>query len=209
MDTLYDLFEECLSISYITVGESASYALRRAGDELFIFFEGSNGRKDWRNNLDFPARAVPDGAGGFYAHRGFLRAWKALVPHLAPAIGEKSIRRITLVGYSHGGALAVLCHEHVWRMRPDMRERLRGFGFGAPRVLWGKREPSLTKRWEHFTVVRNQNDLVTHLPPAFLGYYHAGHLLCIGEKGKYTPSEAHFPEHILAELKKARMRPPT
>lgn len=60
---------------------------------------------------------------------------------------------------------------------------------------------AVKKRWENFTVIRNVNDLITHLPPAFLGFSHVGEMLKIGKKGKYTPIEAHFARNILRELK--------
>jgi hypothetical protein len=58
-------------------------------------------------------------------------------------------------------------------------------------------------RWERFTVIRNIDDIVTHLPPRALGYTHVGHVLEIGEKGTYSRVDAHRPENILAELKRA------
>ena len=57
-----------------------------------------------------------------------------------------------------------------------------------------------TRRWENFTVIRNLNDIVTHVPPAILGYSHVGTVLEIGIKGRYTPIEAHYEENILAML---------
>ncbi|MBQ8658695.1 MAG: hypothetical protein IJ506_06125, partial [Clostridia bacterium] len=54
-------------------------------------------------------------------------------------------------------------------------------------------------------LVRNIDDIVTHLPPAVLGYSHVGKLLEIGKKGKYTAVEAHLSENILAELKAYEM----
>ena len=86
--------------------------------------------------------------------------------------------------------------------RPDLRDTVAGYGFGAPRVIFGALPPQVAKRWEGFTVIRNIDDIVTHLPPASLGYRHVGELLEIGEKGKYSPTDAHRAENILAELKK-------
>jgi len=58
------------------------------------------------------------------------------------------------------------------------------------------------RRWERFTVIRNLDDLVTHMPPAVLGFSHVGELLEIGEKGRYSRVDAHRPENILAELER-------
>ncbi|MBO5670789.1 MAG: hypothetical protein J6S41_04505, partial [Clostridia bacterium] len=128
-------------------------------------------------------------------HPGFLKVWKSAEPYIAEILRETAAKRITVSGYSHGGALAVLCHEYVWFTAPERRTSLTGIGFGAPRVLW--RIPGTLwprERWTNFTVVRNIDDVVTHLPPALLGYRHAGKLLTIGEAGRYSAIDAHRPE---------------
>ena len=199
---LSELFSACLAAKYIHIDGGADYALVKKGRTLYIFFEDSDGKEDWRRNLDFPAKAYQaEGTVCFWAHRGFLCAWESLLPHLQKSILNPAVTRIIVAGYSHGGALAALCHEYIWRMRGDLRDRLEGYGFGAPRVLWGRISKDLRKRWDRFTVIRNQNDIVTHLPPAAFGFSHVGGMLVIGEKGKYSSIGAHYAENILAELK--------
>ena len=199
---LYELFLTCLNIPYEQVGKTANYAAFRRGDTLYIFFQGSEGINDWKNNLDFPVKPYRRmGKTVWLAHRGFLRTWKEIEPFLEKFVADKSVRKTVVAGYSHGGALAMLCHEYVWYHRPDLRESSVGYGFGAPRVFWGLQTAQLKSRWKTFTVVRNINDLITHLPPSFLGFSHVGRLLKIGAKGKYSPIEAHYAENILAELK--------
>ena len=97
--------------------------------------------------------------------------------------GNYKWARIVVVGYSHGGALAALCHECVWYNREDLREgdALLGFGFEAPRIYAGWRMPkALKERWKNFTVYRNKNDIVTHLPPVLFGFRHVGKMKKIG-----------------------------
>ena len=196
------LFEACLQGPYIHTKESGDFRLVREGGRLFLFFPHSDGKEDWQNNLDFPAVAFGEGGERLFAHRGFVRVWEALAPHVLPSVLDVRTKDVTVVGYSHGGALAVLCYEAILRARPSFAHRLTGVGFGAPRVLWGARRRRINERFRHFTVVRNAGDAVTHLPPALLGYYHAGKLLTVGEAGKYSAIDAHRPENILAELKK-------
>ncbi|MBQ8320157.1 MAG: hypothetical protein IJX81_04685 [Clostridia bacterium] len=199
---LYRLFSTCLYIPYEKVGVSANYKTVKKEGVLYLFFEDSDGKTDWKNNLDFPAKAYKRmGKTVWFAHRGFLKVWKELEPFIAPAVLDKSVSRVVIAGYSHGAALALLCHEYVWYHRPDLKNALEGYGFGCPRVLWGILSPAVRKRWEKFTVIRNLDDFVTHLPPAFLGYSHVGSLLKIGKKGKYAPIEAHYPQNISKELK--------
>ncbi|MBE6584255.1 MAG: hypothetical protein E7649_04620 [Ruminococcaceae bacterium] len=199
--SLFDLFFDCVNVTYPQAYGYANFALKRQGESLYVFFEGSNGDEDWKVNLDFPARAYKRGGKIiWYAHRGFLELWKLTEPHISGALLDPSISRITTVGYSHGGALAMLCHEYVWFNRPDIRDSIEGVGFGAPRVFWGIPTAPLMQRWKRFGVVRNIDDAVTHLPPKVLGYSHVGSLIEIGERGKYTAIDAHRSENILREL---------
>lgn len=196
---LVRLFQKCLYAPYTTVSHSADFYTERLEGVLYVYFQCSNGTEDWMNNLDFPVKALTTGEGEiYYAHRGFVRVWQAVLPRIAELSAERSVRSIVTVGYSHGAALALLSHGYFWETYPRLREHLAGYGFGCPRVFWGKiLHPQV---WERFTVIRNQNDAVTHLPPAILGYRHVGKLLSVGEKGKYSPVDAHRPENILREL---------
>ena len=199
---LYRLFQQCLHVPYLQVGTSANYALQRQGKTLYIYFQDSNGAQDWKTNFNFPAKAYKRmGKTVWFAHRGFLKIWKELEPVLAADILDPHFDKIVIVGYSHGGALAALCHEYVWYHRPDLRATLEGYGFGAPRVFWGLKNPAVKQRWANFTVIRNLDDLVTHLPPAFLGFRHVGKLLKIGARNLYSPVEAHYAKNIEASLK--------
>ena len=198
---LYELFWRCLHIPYREVGAEVNYAWEKKGRRLYLYFEKSNGATDWKRNLDFPAKPYKRmGKTVWYAHRGFLAAWKEVEPRIHPLITDNEVEGVVITGYSHGAAVAVFCHEYVWFHRPDLREKLWGYGFGCPRVFWGLALGKHTGRWEHFTVIRNIDDPVTHLPPAFLGYSHVGTVLEIGKKGAYTGVQAHMDQNILEAL---------
>lgn len=202
--TLTTLFRRCLDISYTTLADSADVATERVGTTLYIYLEHSDGGEDWRNNFDFPTVPYrPMDTHVWRAHRGFVRVWKRVEEYLVDTITDPTLDRIVTVGYSHGGALAVLCHEYVWYHRPDLHEHIEGYGFGAPRVVWGLLPTDLASRWERFTVIRNLDDIVTHLPPRALGYTHVGRMLEIGEEGRYSRVDAHRAENILVELERA------
>ena len=194
---LSELFSWCLSADYISLDGSVDVAVMKKNGALYIFFEDSDGANDWRINLDFPAVFYP--SVGVYAHRGFLRSWKIAEEYLRDII-ESARGEIVCAGYSHGGALALLCHGHIWQKRPELRAFLTSYGFGAPRVLWGTQNDKTEKIWKNYTVIRNINDAVTHLPPKSFGYFHVGELIEIGQVGKYGTFEAHKSENILKEL---------
>ncbi len=197
---LLSLFEECLEKEYMHVRNDASFAADRRGDALYLWFEHSNGARDWLNNLDFVAVPYRDMTPSWSCHGGFLRVWESVKPFIRPLVDDPSLRRVCIVGYSHGAAIATLCHEFVWFNRPDLREHLCSYGFGAPRVLHGCVPPTVALRWNTFYRIRNQDDLVTHLPPRLSGYCHVGNLVTVGKKGRYSPIDAHRPESYTREL---------
>lgn len=212
---LSELFENCAyKIKYEQAGDSVNYAFRSYNDTLYIYFEGSNSISDWVRNFLFPAKPYKDMKIPYRVHRGFLAAWKEVEDIIINKIceddenGNYRWKSIIIVGYSHGGALAAFCHECVWFWRPDIRDNIWGFGFEAPRIYAGwhiKKE--LKKRWEHFTVIRTNSDIVTHCPPVLFGFRHVGSMLKIKGDTKLLHNKlpkcikSHFPEVVLQALR--------
>jgi predicted lipase len=180
--------------------ETASYCTEREGNTLYILFQWSNGKTDWKNNFDFPAKPYRKMKNKWYVHRGFLRVFKAIEPHIKEQINDASIDRIIIGGYSHGAAIALLCHEYCKYNRPDIPHRIKGYGYGAPRVVWGFVRKAVKNRFKGFTVIRNGRDIVTHVPPACFGFRHVGKLVHIGRGKEYNAIESHFEKNYLKEL---------
>ncbi len=198
---LYQLFLRTLRAPYKQLQENAaSYLVEREKDALYLLFEKSNGATDWKNNLDFPAKPYRKMGELWFVHRGFLRVFKTIEPLIAPYIADKRVKKIVISGYSHGAALALLCHEYCVYHRPDIAENIAGFGFGCPRVFWGFLNRRVKARFKNFTVVRNCRDIVTHLPPRIFGYRHVGRILHIGRERGFGGVASHRPESYLAEL---------
>ena len=184
---LLNLYKKCLSANYTTVENGADYAVRQIGTRLYLFFEWSDSATDWKNNFNFPAKPYKDMGKLWFCHRGFLKVWKSIEPYVKDAIMRPTVKSVTIVGYSHGGAIAALCHEYVWFNRPDLRDKLEGYGFGAPRVFWGWYMcKELKDRWVNFHIIRNINDIVTHMPPVIFGFRHINNVIKIGEKGQFA-----------------------
>ena len=205
MHELKALFERCLAADYRRTPESGDYCMQIEGDTLYLLFQWSNGAEDWKNNFDFPARPYKRMSEAWLCHRGFARVWKAMRDEIEENV-ERALRtsggdveRIVCVGYSHGAALAVFAAEDM-AYHYGRRYTVKGYGFGAPRVLWGIIPRAVKQRLECFTTVRCVPDLVTHVPPALLGYRHAGRLQKIGKLGKYSPIKAHYQDSYIAEL---------
>ncbi|MBQ8387614.1 MAG: lipase family protein [Clostridia bacterium] len=204
---LHGLFLRCMNAVYTHSGDSADYAIERWGTRLYLFFQWSDGLRDWQNNLDFPSRAYESHGKSWRVHRGFLRVWKSVRGEIEAAV-SKSVSNfettgIFCVGYSHGAAIAGLATEDM-EFLFGAHVPVCGFGFGCPRFIWGSLPREVKDRFSRFNVIRNIPDIVTHLPPYLLGYRHGGPLVKIGKKGKYSPIAAHYPEAYLEETK-----PPT
>lgn len=188
MKSLSDLFRiTAWDANYQEVGDDVNYAFEEDGSILYIFFQGSNSITDWVRNFLFKAVPFKNIDIKFKVHKGFLNAWKEVEDIVIAKINEKNkkgeykYKRIIICGYSHGGALSGLCHEVVWYHRPDLRETgLFGYGFESPRFYAGyKVKKELKERWKNYFVIRTNNDLVTHCPPAIFGYCHVGTLIKI------------------------------
>jgi hypothetical protein len=178
---------------YNHVENDGSYAIERDGDTVYLLFEKSNGKVDWKNNLDFPARPYNDMGTSWMCHRGFLKVWKSIRPYLVDTVADESVKKFIIVGYSHGAAIAALAHEYVWFNRPDLRENgLEGYGFGAPKVYWGFIMPKeLRKRWVNFHPIKNEHDIVTWAPPFIFGFTHVNQIVHL-HSGEKNPMKAHY-----------------
>lgn len=224
-DNLEFLFYETFVRKYQNIGSNVSYAIdenhfnKGKKDEfisLIIYFQGSNGENDWKANFKFykkiySRRPYKGMETKFRVHAGFLECWKQVEDIIKEKIKNPLIKKITICGYSHGAALAVLCHECCWFNRNDIvkNENLMTFAFEAPRVYASFRvKKSLKERWNNCYVFRNSNDIVTHLPPILFGYTHVGKLVKIGRRDRYrfmNSVSAHRPEKVynaLVEYKK-------
>lgn len=194
---LYDAFKECLSAAYVEVENACDFCIKREGDVLKIFFECSAEKEDWKNNMDFPAKPYKDMEHLWFCHRGFLKVWKSAEPYVAPEIAKEDVRKIEVIGYSHGAAIALLCYEYCIFHRPDIE--CQGVGFGCPRVFWGFVPKAVKERFKNFKVVRNGKDIVTFVPPVLFGFRHISEIVKIGQASKGRIND-HRPENILASL---------
>lgn len=201
---LSKLYNKVLSVPYIQLKKNAAsyYTEVTDGDTLNIYLEWSNGVVDWLNNFDFPAKPYGEMENLWFVHRGFLRVWKTIRDEIKNQINDTNIKHIVIAGYSHGAAIATLCHEYCVFHRPDIEDNIIGYGFGAPRVVWGFLNKTVKQRFNNFYVVRNCRDIVTHVPPVVFGFRHVGNMIKIGVGEQYGLIDSHRPENYITELEK-------
>ena len=208
MYSLLELFDKCLYATYENVGNDVSYTFEEEEDLLYIYFQCSYSKIDWFYNFLFKKLPYNEMNIPFKVHGGFLTCWKEVDDIIIKKIteldnsGSYRWKKIIIVGYSHGAALAMLCHECCWFHRNDIVENIKTLAFDGPRVF-GESEiaPELAERWKNFILFRNHTDIVTHVPPKFLGFQHVGKLIQIGESATYSCFASHKDPNITKSLK--------
>ena len=217
MKSLIEIFDTCANregYTTVTVEKEkfkryeVDYKFEEDEDKhvLYIYFEPSDGRTDWIVNFSYWRQAYDSMKVPYRAHGGFLESWKIVHDAIVKKVTEKGFdgdykwQHVIISGYSHGGALAVLCHECVWFEREDLRDTkygIIGLSFDGPRVYGGLYiKPELKERWRNFYVIRNHNDIVTHLPPLLFFFRHVGKVVKIGVGQNPGLIGAHYPERI-------------
>ncbi len=194
--TVAELYREILDADYFTVGqETASYRIRRTGYTRQILYEWSRGATDWRHNLSWLPVKVTLGGRTVSVHRGIYKTYAALRERVLASLCDQRIKRVLIGGYSHGAALAALTFADLYERRSSFL--CAAYGFGAPRIHIGADADVL---FDGFITVRCGKDIVTHLPPAFLGYRHAGQRIDLPVPDHRNAFACHAPDAYVASL---------
>jgi triacylglycerol lipase len=191
------LFAELSNLSYLSRAEAGRLAYRigfpeirfydRDGAQAYIFANDDDAvvtcrgtePHDWndvRADLDL-STVVAETRG--WVHRGFKREVDDLWPRLEQALVNNS-RTLWFTGHSLGGAMAAIC---AGRCRLSyIRSNPRAlFTFGSPRI-GSRRYVNYVQLEAHRWV--NNNDIVTRVPPAWLGFRHKGTEVYLNAYGK-------------------------
>jgi len=153
-------------------------------NHILVIFCGSESFQDWWTNLTFVSEIGPFPE--TEVHKGFQ---DALVPTLiriawdSQKYNPTSHKLIWIAGHSLGGALAVL----LTAMLITENVPVAGlYTYGAPRVGNNKFEKAFNARFKDAYRVVNQDDMVPHLPPEFLGFSHTGQRVLFNRDGTRT-----------------------
>jgi triacylglycerol lipase len=112
-------------------------------------------------------------------HRGFKTEVDDLWPMVETALLDNT-HTLYFCGHSLGGAMATICSGRCFLSHiPSNPIEL--FTFGSPRV--GNKRYINYVKLQHYRFVNN-NDIVTRVPPAFLGYRHCGNEVYFDRNGR-------------------------
>lgn len=118
-------------------------------------------------------------------HRGFKKEVDDLWPRMEQALIENT-KTLWFCGHSLGGAMATICASRCFLSHIKSTPR-QLYTFGSPRV--GNKAYVNHVKLEHYRWVNN-NDLVTRVPPLFMGYRHTGARMYLNAYGKFRPLTA-------------------
>lgn len=207
---LKELFYKCAYREYYKqIGDSVNYAFDEdtSTKTLSIYFQGSNSISDWVRNFLF----TKDCYGLFKAHKGFLMAYREARNLILDKVYEQDDKgdykwlKINIIGYSHGGALCQLALQDIYYHRPDIKDCILGYAFETPRALKVKKQFRFF--WNNLITIRNNNDLITHLPPKIVGYTDLGTMIKVNgdtslvENKQPKCIKSHYPQCVLDGLK--------
>jgi hypothetical protein len=183
MLTVLEVFKEQLTGNWITSGNDVQYKIFIVDRVLYLLFQGSVGKEDWKQNFRFWIAPYRDMKPKWYAHKGFVHNWKSVqdevIKKIESLIEQEGIIKIVVSGYSHGAGVGTLAFEDVQFRWPSMNAQ--GWMFGSPRVIWLPFK-SIKKRFTTLYRFEVRGDIVAHLPFIWMGYRHVGALYELGKK---------------------------
>jgi len=180
--TLVELYNRACDSGANTAGKNTQYTISSDEQNVYLSIQGSCDDDDWRFNFSFWVKPYRHMKHLWLSHAGFTKAWKLAADQISEQVRSLlGNRRLVIMGFSHGAAVAVLAHEYFTYegFNPETH------AFGCPRVLW---MPSrfIRKRFESLTLYQARGDIVTHIPFAVMGYAHVGKVLKFGPKRPIT-----------------------
>jgi|WetSurMetagenome_2_1015567.scaffolds.fasta_scaffold04051_11 hypothetical protein len=174
-----DLFKLIQDSSYTTSGLSLDWTIYidHENKRVYLLFQETCGKFDWKMNLDFPAVPYKQQEHVFRIHQGWAKVWKSandtVMAAFIAACQKYPEYYPTVGGWSYGGSITpVAAEDYNYRAnkisgliaRPDIMT------FGGPKPLYGEDtrayfQGCIRNSWQ-FTEIR---DCVCLQPP-FPGY---------------------------------------
>lgn len=154
----------CAVKNWREAGRHVDWAYEEDGNTLWLYFQGSDERVDWlRDCIAIPTVLTP--FFGRWVHCGFVSSLGDLFKDKAFLDCWMNTPHTNIVGYSSGGAIALLLG-YLYRCMPGYGDLVQIYTFAAPRVAWARPLPP-----QPGTVnVRLSGDPIPHLPPRWLGW---------------------------------------
>ncbi|MBQ0003601.1 MAG: lipase family protein [Treponema sp.] len=158
-----------------------NYHFESDDDNIYLFFQESNGKKDWKDNLIFfpiPCKVYKRQENHMLCHMGFVREYKSghdqIMSELIKLYEVLPNRKVIITGWSNGAAMATLAAEDFY-YRTGCKPIV--ITFGNPQVCFDPfTAHHILNCCDDFREYCNVNDIVTKVPPF---YFHV-HKINVG-----------------------------
>ena len=148
------------------------------GSTIYIVFQGSNGKSDWKDNFNFykkSSKIIPysNKKSKLKVNKGFIEQYKKVRETIQNIIQYNNYEKVIVTGHSLGGALSILCSvdlQYNYDITPYC------FSFANPNVGNKYFSESFLKRISIFQSFKNWNDVVCNVPLQILGYKDLGRI---------------------------------
>jgi len=190
--TKLELFRIACTSETKTAGKNTQYTISSDEKNIYLAIQGSCDADDWRFNFDFAVKPYKRMNVVWFAHRGFVTAWKLARDQITADIDKiLDSKQLVILGYSHGAALAVMAHEDFQFNGYNPTT----YAFGCPHVLWLPNK-IIRSRFLDLTMINRRGDLIAHVPPAIFGYRHIAIPELIGKPALIWWKRHLIPEYI-------------
>lgn len=174
-----------------TDGSSQAHVwINQSAREAFVFFRGTDCRKDALINLDIRQKEKSEQFKNAMVHRGFSRQFYAIENKMNEFLKlyRNEYDTLTFTGHSLGGALATIAtfhyiHDFADEEHPPL---ITCHTFGSPRVgdknfsrLFEKQVPG-ARHWRVF----DYEDPIPVIPASWRFHHVKGNAICLGRPGK-------------------------
>lgn len=149
-----------------------NYKIERNGNTLTLYFEDSNGKKDWKDNLFFLpvfVKAYKKCLNHLIVHVGFKNEYHSgndqIMKELIDEYHNHQTDKVIIAGWSNGAAMSMLAAEDFF-FRTGIKPTV--VNFGCPMVCFDKLSAQYIKDCcEEVREYCNNNDVVTKVPLFF------------------------------------------
>lgn len=153
-----------------TKNHELNYMVELFDEKIFLLFQESDGKKDWKDNLNFfpiYTKVYKEQESPLKVHCGFAKEYKSgndtIMSELIEFHKIFPEREIVIAGWSNGAAMATLaCEDFFFRTGTKCEV----VTFGSPKVCFDKKSASyIYSCCNSFREYCHQSDIVTKLPP--------------------------------------------
>lgn len=192
-----EMWERYLAVTnWQEAGKHTDYAIYKEGNNVFIFFQGSDEPIDWlRDLMIWPVSFSR--SHDVFIHAGFAKEYREFARKESSNILKTLHMQDTIyiIGYSSGAALAVLLARSLW-----ITKSVKVFTFASPKLFW--LETPFYPSTKDVINVRIKGDIVPKIFSIF-GYSKNPGKNIILPSPYRSPSKNHLPVAYTTAIRKS------